>query len=298
MRALLCPGQGTQKAGMVTPWLDQRSLIDEMSEAADLDLIEFGCNADDATVTDTAIAQPLIVAVGLLSYAALTSPTVDVVAGHSVGELTALAVAGVITPAQAVRLAAVRGRAMADAAALERTSMSAVVGGDRAEVESAVTSAGAVLANYNSSRQVVAAGTLDQLATLAENPPARARVIPLSVAGAFHTRFMAPATDAVRAEIENYDPRDPQITLLTNRDGSAVRSGTEALANIVSQITSPVRWDLCQASLVSATALVEVAPGGVLTGLAKHELRGVPASAISGPDDIASALETLEVSDS
>lgn len=298
MRALLCPGQGTQKAGMVTPWLDQRSLIDEMSEAADLDLIEFGCNADDATVTDTAIAQPLIVAVGLLSYAALTSPTVDVVAGHSVGELTALAVAGVITPAQAVRLAAVRGRAMADAAALERTSMSAVVGGDRAEVESAVTSAGAVLANYNSSRQVVAAGTLDQLATLAENPPARARVIPLSVAGAFHTRFMAPATDAVRAEIENYDPRDPQITLLTNRDGSAVRSGTEALANIVSQITSPVRWDLCQASLVSATALVEVAPGGVLTGLAKHELRGVPASAISGPDDIASALETLEASDS
>lgn len=298
MRVLLCPGQGTQRAGMLSPWLDQRELIDRMSEAAGLDLVEYGCNADDETVTDTAIAQPLIVAVGILSNLALGSPEVDAVAGHSVGEITALQVAGVITAEQAVRLAAVRGRAMADAAALAETSMSAVVGGVREDVEAAIAASGASLANVNSARQVVAAGTVEQLAHLAENPPARARVIPLSVAGAFHTQFMAPAVDAVRAEIEGIDAAQPRCAIYSNRDGAALSSGAEALSRIVSQITSPVRWDLCQAafSSASATALVEAAPGGVLVGLAKHELRGVPAVAITSPDDLESARTLLEES--
>ncbi|SNU01363.1 [acyl-carrier-protein] S-malonyltransferase [Ruaniaceae bacterium KH17] len=294
MRALLCPGQGTQRSGMLEPWLEQRELIDRMSDAAGLDLVEYGCNADDATVTDTAIAQPLIVAVGILSNIALGAPAVDAVAGHSVGEITALQIAGVITAEQAVRLAAVRGQAMSDAAAQVQTSMSAVIGGDRTEVEAVIAASGAVLANINSAQQVVAAGTAEQLASLAENPPTRARVIPLTVAGAFHTQFMAPAVELVRAEIAQIQPADPICTVISNRDGAELRVGAEALSRIVSQITSPVHWDLCQATLSSAKALVEVAPGGVLVGLAKRELRGVPAVAITSPDDIPAAHTLLE----
>lgn len=294
MRALLCPGQGTQRSGMLEPWLEQRELIDRMSAVAGLDLVEYGCNADDATVTDTAIAQPLIVAVGILSNIALGAPAVDAVAGHSVGEITALQIAGVITAEQAVRLAAVRGQAMSDAAAQVQTSMSAVIGGERTEVEAAIAASGAVLANINSAQQVVAAGTAEQLARLAENPPTRARVIPLTVAGAFHTQFMAPAVELVRAEIAQIQPSDPLCTVISNRDGAELRDGAEALSRIVTQITSPVHWDLCQATLSSAKALVEVAPGGVLVGLAKRELRGVPAVAITNPDDIPAAHTLLE----
>lgn len=294
MRALLCPGQGTQSAGMLTPWLDQRTLIDEMSAAAEIDLIAYGCDSDDATVTATSIAQPLIVATGLLSYTALGSPRVEAVAGHSVGELTALAVAGVISIPAAVRLAAVRGRAMADAAARVETTMSAVVGGERDEVLAAIESVGAVAANMNSARQIVAAGTVEQLRTLAGNPPAKARVIPLAVAGAFHTEFMAPAVAAVDAEIATLTASDPHCTLVTNRDGGIVASGVTALSNIVAQITSPVRWDLCQETLSGAQRLVELAPGGVLTGLAKRQLRGIPAMAITHRDDIPSTREFLE----
>ncbi len=279
---------------MLSQWIQQRALIDSMSEAAELDIVAFGCDADDETVTDTAIAQPLIVAASLLSYAELGTPRVDVVAGHSVGELAALAVAGVITAPQAVRLAAVRGRAMAEAASREATSMSAIVGGARDDVDRAISASGAVAANFNSARQIVAAGTVAQLQALADDPPARARVIPLSVAGAFHTQFMAPAVPAVQREIDALEILDPQCTLLTNRDGTAVTSGAQALAYVVAQITSPVRWDLCQARLSAATAIVELAPGGVLTGLAKHELRGIPAIPITTPDDIPAARALLE----
>ena len=279
---------------MLATWLYQRSLLDAMSEAAELDLGALGCDADDETVTDTAIAQPLIVAAGLLSYAELGTPPVDVVAGHSVGELTALAVAGVITAPQAVRLAAVRGRAMATAASLEATSMAAIVGGARDDVERAIAASGAVVANVNSARQIVAAGTVAQLHALAENPPPRVRVIPLAVAGAFHTPFMALAVPAVQREIDTLEVRDPHCTLLTNRDGSAVTTGAEALAHVVAQITSPVRWDLCQARLSAAAAIVELAPGGVLTGLAKHELRGIPAVPLTSPEDIPAARTLLE----
>lgn len=279
---------------MLTPWLAQRDLVEEMSEAAGINLIEYGCEADDATVTDTAIAQPLIVAVGVLSHRALGWERLDAVAGHSVGEITALSVAGVLTPHQAVTLAAVRGRAMAEAASLVETSMSAIVGGERSDVESAVRDAGAVLANFNSARQVVAAGTPEQLAHLSANLPSKARVIPLPVAGAFHTDYMRPAVDAVRDQISRIEPRDPLFPVISNRDGAAITSGADALSRIVTQITAPVRWDLCQASLSNATALVEIAPAGVLVGLARHELRGVPAAGLTSPDDIAAARTLLK----
>lgn len=301
MRALLCPGQGSQSPGMLIPWIanpESLALVEQMSQASGVDLVHYGTEAGADAIKDTAVAQPLIVAAALVSHSALGSPAVDVVAGHSVGELAALALAGVISAPDAVTLAAVRGRAMADAAAATPTSMSAVVGGVRGDVEAAIAASGAVLANVNSAAQVVAAGTIDQMAALAEAPPARARVIPLAVAGAFHTEHMAPAVETVRAAVNALDPRDPQCTLLSNRDGVAVTSGADALERIVTQITSPVRWDLCQAALQGAGALVELAPGGVLTGLAKRELRGIPAQAITSLEDLPAASALLKGSDS
>jgi len=291
--AVLSPGQGSQTPGMLRPWLDDPALdtlVGEMSEAARLDLRTLGTTADAATITDTAVAQPLIVAASLVSFAAL-GVTTDVAAGHSVGELAALAVAGVVTPADAVALAGVRGRAMAEAASAVETGMSAVVGGSRDEVLDAISRAGAVVANVNSGGQVVAAGTPAQLAELAAAPPSRARVIPLAVAGAFHTSYMARAVDAVREAAAALEPHDPTATLLSNRDGAVVETGRDALDRIVSQITSPVRWDLCSERIAAlgVGGRVELCPGGVLTGLAKRELRGIPACAITSPDDLDAA---------
>lgn len=294
MLAIVSPGQGSQTPGMLSPWLEDPvlgDLLEGMSDAARIDLRALGTTADAETIKDTAVAQPLIVATALLSWAALDLPLPDVTAGHSVGELAALGLARVLSPHDAVALAGVRGRAMADAAALLPTGMSAVVGGDRAEVAAVIAATGAVLANVNSAAQVVAAGTPLQLAKLAENAPARARVIPLAVAGAFHTQHMAPAQEVVRAAVADLVPSDPATMLLSNRDGAPVSSGTDALQRIVSQITSPVRWDLCTAALQAAgvNALIELAPGGVLTGLAKRELRGVPAVAVTSPADLDAA---------
>lgn len=296
--AVLSPGQGSQTPGMLRPWLDDPALADllgEMSEAARLDLRSLGTTADAETIRDTAVAQPLIVAASLLSFTALGLRP-DVTAGHSVGEIAALAVAGVLGPRDAVALAATRGRAMADDAAATPTGMSAVVGGVREDVLAAIEQAGAAVANVNSATQVVAAGTPEQLDQLSGTAPARTRVIPLQVAGAFHTPFMARAQETVRAAAGELEPRDPSVPLLSNRDGAVVTSGRDALDRIVSQMTSPVRWDLCSARLGAdgVSGIVELCPGGVLTGLAKRELRGVPAIALNSPDDLEAARSVAE----
>lgn len=293
MLAVVSPGQGSQTPGMLIPWLADPALADlleQMSTAAHLDLRTLGSTADAETIRDTAVAQPLIVAASLLSWAALGLPA-DVAAGHSVGELAALAVAGVLSPQDAVALAATRGRAMADAATTIPTGMSAVVGGVREEVLAAIEKAGAVVANVNSATQVVAAGTPAQLAILAVNAPARARVVPLAVAGAFHTAYMAGAQEVVRRAVSDLAPAHPTMPLLSNRDGAVVTDGRDAVNRIVDQMTSPVRWDLCSEQLAASgvTGMVELAPGGVLTGLAKRELRGVPAVAVTSPDDLDAA---------
>ncbi|MGM0385618.1 MAG: ACP S-malonyltransferase [Actinomycetota bacterium] len=298
MLAVLSPGQGSQTPGMLQPWLDDPALADllgEFSEAARLDLRALGTTADAETIRDTAVAQPLIVAASLLAYSALAVRP-GVAAGHSVGELAALAVAGVLEPRDAVALASTRGRAMADDAATTPTGMSAVVGGVREDVLAAIEQAGAVAANVNSATQVVAAGTPEQLERLSELAPARSRVIPLQVAGAFHTPHMARAQEVVRAAAGELLPQDPAVPLLSNRDGEAATSGQDALDRIVSQMTSPVRWDLCSDRLATdgVTGIVELNPGGVLTGLAKRELRGVPAIALNSPVDLEAARAVAE----
>ncbi|MGZ9826795.1 ACP S-malonyltransferase [Tsukamurella ocularis] len=296
MIALLAPGQGSQKPGMLTAWLDQPSAVERLrawSEIAGLDLVRLGTIAEADEITDTAVTQPLVVAAALLAFEQMgTQPSDTVVAGHSVGELAAAAVAGVITADDAVRLAAIRGRAMAAACALVPTSMTAVLGGDEADVLATLESFDLIPANMNASGQIVAAGTVENLQKLADNAPEKARLRPLAVAGAFHTEFMAPAQEAVAAAAQTITPRDPQLTLLSNRDGQPVTSGAEALAAIVAQVTRPVRWDLCTATMREAevSMVVELPPAGALVGIAKRELKGVPQVAVKTPADLTELL--------
>ncbi|MFC4555262.1 ACP S-malonyltransferase [Georgenia faecalis] len=303
MLAVVCPGQGAQSPGMLSPWLElpgSAATLAGYSEAAGTDLTRLGTTADAATIRDTAVAQPLIVATSLLSLGAVLdgadpAAVAGVTAGHSVGELAAVAIAGVLPAADALRLVGERGRAMAEAAAATPTGMSAVVGGDPDDVGVVLARHGLTPANVNGGGQVVAAGTLEQLAALAADPPARARVIPLEVAGAFHTEHMAPAVERVRAVAASLSPAQPRVALLSNADGAAVTDGADALARIVAQVARPVRWDRCCDTMLAmgVTGVLELAPGGVLTGLARRTLKGVEALALKSPDDLDAARDLV-----
>lgn len=281
---------------MLVPWLESpgaRARLSQWSDAIGLDLERLGSTADAEEITDTAITQPLVVASALLAHEQLSAagqiPDSILTAGHSVGELAAAAIAGVITADEAVTLAAIRGREMARACALEATGMSAVLGGDEAEVLARLEELGLEPANRNAKGQIVAAGTLVALEKLADAPPEKARVRALPVAGAFHTRFMAPAQDAVAAAAADITPRDAVVPLLSNADGQTVADGAEVLSRLVTQVTNPVRWDLCSAALRAAAvaALVELPPAGTLVGIAKREMRGTPTLALKAPEDLA-----------
>ncbi|MGA7050638.1 MAG: ACP S-malonyltransferase [Mycobacterium sp.] len=296
MIALLAPGQGSQTEGMLSPWLALPGAADQIaswSKASGLDLARLGTTASTEEITDTAVAQPLIVAATLLAYQELTgrgllSGTELIVAGHSVGEIAAYAIAGVIAADDAVSLAATRGAEMAKACAAEPTGMSAVLGGDEADVLTRLDHLDLVAANRNAAGQIVAAGPLTALEKLAEDPPARARVRALGVAGAFHTRYMAPALEGYAAAAGAIPTAEPTATLLSNRDGQPVASAAAAMDTLVAQLTQPVRWDLCTATLRerNVTAIVEFPPAGTLTGIAKRELRGVTARAVKSPADL------------
>lgn len=268
------------------------------SEAAEVDLIAHGTESDADTIRDTRIAQPLIVAASIVAMTQLVQRagrTADGLAGHSVGEIAALNAAGVIDADSAMRLVGIRGRAMADAAAQTPTGMSAVLGGDADVVLALLSELGLTPANYNVAGQIVAAGELPALAELAERAPRGVRVMPLQVAGAFHTSYMAPAVATLRAAVDDVTPQNPTHTLWSNRDGAAVSSGQDALDRLVTQVSSPVRWDLCMESFTAAgiTGFIELAPAGALVGLAKRGLRGVPNVAVKTPEDLDAAAELL-----
>ncbi|MEV6660640.1 ACP S-malonyltransferase [Nocardia fluminea] len=299
MIALLTPGQGSQTPGMLTPWLALPGATDRLelwSKAAGLDLVRLGTTATAEEIVDTAVTQPLVVAAALLAFAEIAPgsiPADTVVAGHSVGEFAAAAVAGVITADEAVALAAIRGREMAKACALEPTGMSAVLGGDEATVLARLAELDLVPANRNAVGQIVAAGRLEALAELAANPPEKARVRALPVAGAFHTVFMAPAQEAVADAIAQISPSDPIPTLLSNFDGQPVTSGADAIEKLAAQVTRPVRWDLCNETIRAAavSAVVELPPAGTLVGIAKRELKGTPNLALKTPEDLPALAE-------
>ncbi|OLZ69456.1 ACP S-malonyltransferase [Streptomyces sp. IMTB 2501] len=302
MLVLVAPGQGAQTPGFLTPWLDLPGVQDRLrdwSAALDLDLLHYGTNADADEIRDTAIAQPLLVAAGLLSGAALgdiSGIAPAAVAGHSVGEITAAAFAGVLDDEDALRLVRRRGLAMADAAAITETGMSALLGGDRETSVAHLEKLGLTPANINGAGQIVAAGTLEQLAALNEDKPEGVRkVVALKVAGAFHTRHMAPAVETLAKAAAELTPADPTVRYISNRDGQAVATGAEVLERLVGQVANPVRWDLCMETFkeLGVTALIEVCPGGTLTGLAKRALPGVKTLALKTPDDLDAARELI-----
>jgi [acyl-carrier-protein] S-malonyltransferase len=300
---IVCPGQGSQTPGFLDPWLTESSYRDQLtriSDAVGIDLVAHGTVSDADTIRDTAVAQPLIVSAGLLTLSALFADgrrdKIGGIAGHSVGELTAAAGAGVLSETDAVAFVRERGAAMARAAAQARTGMSAVIGADETELLAELEKLGLSAANYNGGGQIVVAGELDALAALADEPPARARVIPLQVAGAFHTRFMAPAVPALEAFAATLTTNDPTMRLWTNRDGSEVTDGAAFLRLLVGQVSSPVRWDLDMRAFQEAgvTGIIEVAPAGALVGLAKRGLTGVSAVAVKTPDDLPAAFELID----
>ncbi|WP_067814289.1 ACP S-malonyltransferase [Actinomadura kijaniata] len=300
MILLASPGQGAQTPGFLNPWLEVPGVADRLawwSAVTGLDLVRYGTEADAEEIRDTAVAQPLLVAAALAAFEALyPEGRPDAVAGHSVGELAAAAIAGVLSPEAALVLVRERGRAMAEAAAVTETGMTAVLGGDPEEVLAVIGKHGLTPANVNGAGQVVAAGTTEQLAALADEPPAKARLRPLSVAGAFHTEHMAPAVATLERLVAGAPVADPAITLLSNRDGAAVGSGREYVNRLVSQVSSPVRWDLCMETMRGngVTAIIELPPAGTLVGLARRELKGVETLALKGPEDLDKARDLIK----
>jgi [acyl-carrier-protein] S-malonyltransferase len=310
--AVLAPGQGAQKPGMLTDWLDlpgAEPFFRWAGAIAGADLLELGTTGDAEAIKDTAVTQPLVVAMSLFvarELGGLPGPVTHaphagrdvVIAGHSVGELTAAALAGVLSVEAAIALTAVRGRAMAASCAQTPTGMSAVLGGDPDEVLAAIEKHGLTPANMNGAGQIVAAGPLDGLAALKDDAPAKARIMPLSVAGAFHTEYMASAREELESLVGGLRPAAPSRLLLSNADGAAVASGTEALSRLVSQVTSPVRFDACLATMreLGVTAVLELPPAGALAGLAKREWKGagIEILALSGPADLDRARELID----
>ncbi|MES5821399.1 ACP S-malonyltransferase [Streptomyces sp. RG80] len=299
MLVLVAPGQGAQTPGFLTPWLELPGAADRVaawSDAIGLDLAHFGTQADADEIRDTSVAQPLLVAAGILSASALGAVTPGAVAGHSVGEITAAAFAGVLDDTAALTLVRKRGLAMAEAAAITATGMSALLGGDPEVSVAHLEKLGLTPANVNGAGQIVAAGTLEQLAVLNEDKPEGVRkVVPLKVAGAFHTHHMAPAVDALAKAAADLTPGDPTLTYVSNKDGQTVATGAEVLERLVGQVANPVRWDLCMETFkeLGVTALIEVCPGGTLTGLAKRALPGVKTLALKSPDDLDAARELI-----
>jgi len=291
---LVAPGQGAQTPGFLTPWLDLPGAADRIaawSDAIGLDLAHYGTKADADEIRDTAVAQPLLVAAGLLSADALGAVRPGAVAGHSVGEITAAVLANVIEDAAALGFVRTRGLAMAEAAAVTETGMAAVLGGDPEQVVAHLEKLGLTPANVNGAGQIVAAGTAEQLAALAEDKPEKARVIALKVAGAFHTRHMAPAIATLQEAAADLTVSDPVLPYVSNKDGRTVSTGDEVIARLVGQVANPVRWDLCMETFKEqgVTGLIEVCPGGTLTGLAKRALPGVQTLALKTPDDLDAA---------
>lgn len=304
MLAIVCPGQGSQTPGFLSPWLEVeafRQSIEDQQNTSGLNLIEHGTNSDADTIRDTAVAQPLIVSAGVASLSALfgdagaVNKSVAGVAGHSVGEITAAVATGIFTPAQGIAFVKARSIAMAKAASAEPTSMAAILGGDQQVVEERLAELGLEPANYNGGGQIVAAGSSEAIAALIAEGPAGSRVIQLQVAGAFHTRYMRPAVSELEDFAATMQVNDPKRYLWSNAGGKLIKTGSEYVSLLVQQVASPVRWDLTMAAMVEAgiTAIIEVCPGGTLTGLAKRSMPGVETLALKTPDQLDAALSLI-----
>ena len=299
MLVILAPGQGSQKPGFMNTWLElplYRSKLEEFSDAISLDLIKHGTLSDEETIRDTAIAQPLIVSASIASSLLLDTVNLSGVAGHSVGEVAAAAISGVISNTDAMKLVNIRAQAMAKAAASsEVTSMAAVLGGEQEVVLARLAELGLSAANYNGAGQIVAAGSKAGIDKLVAEGPQGSKVIPLSVAGAFHTSYMLPAVSQLESFTSTLTVSNPGINLWSNQNGQQVSDGQEFIQLLVGQIANSVRWDLCMDAMVKAgvTAVIEVSPAGTLAGLAKRGMPGAEIVALKEPKDLEAAQDLL-----
>ena len=296
MLAIIAPGQGSQTPGMLNSWIADpllKELLISWSDAIGLDLVHLGTVADADEIKDTANAQPLIVATSLLGAHALGIKKFAVTSGHSVGELAAAALSGAISEADALRIVRARGIEMAKAASARPAGMSAILGGDRKEVLFAITIRKLVAANDNGAGQIVAAGDLKALAELAENPPTGVRVRALAVAGAFHTGYMQPAVEPLRALVSSIPTHDVSNQVISNKDGRVIAGAHEVLDRIVDQIANPVRWDLCMETMktMGVTGVIELPPAGTLVGLLKRAASEIETFALKSADDLDAARE-------
>ena len=304
MLAIVTPGQGSQTPGFLTPWIEHFAqfgpqipeMVSHWSQICGVDLNHLGTDADADEIRDTANAQPLLLLGALTGAGALfagNDEAISVVAGHSVGEIAAATFAKILNADDAFKLVSTRGREMAKAAAISKTGMSAVLGGDRQTVVNHLISLGLTPANENGAGQIVAAGSLEALSALSENPPEGARVRPLQVAGAFHTSAMAPAVETLAALAASTEANDPSIRILSNKEGAEIKNGREFLDRIVGQIAGPVRWDLCMETLsaMGVTGVIEMPPAGTLVGLIKRAHPEIETFALKTPDDLAAARE-------
>jgi [acyl-carrier-protein] S-malonyltransferase len=305
MIVIVCPGQGSQTPDFFTPWLELpsfRKSIEAMQDASGVDLITHGTTSDAETIRDTSIAQPLIVAAGVATMSALLNGKtlkelgIAGISGHSVGEITAAVGAGIFDAETGIGFVNTRGQAMAKAAALEPTSMAAIIGGEQSEIEVKLAALDLEPANYNGAGQIVAAGQAQKISDLQADPPAGARVIPLQVAGAFHTRFMQPAVQVLSDYSKGISANDPELTLWSNQQGQVVTSGHDFIQLMVSQISSPVRWDYCMKAMLDAgvSAMIELSPAGTLVGLAKRAMPGVETLAVKTPENLEQALSLID----
>ena len=298
----MTPGQGSQTSGMYSTWITDaanKELIAKYSELIDLDLFHYGTSATQVEITATNIAQPLLTALAFMSFSKLevNSNSNYIYSGHSVGEFSAASLAGFYSDETAMKLVNVRGKAMAEAAAANNaTGMSAVLGGDKSEVIKHIEQFDLVPANVNSNGQIVASGLLSNLEKLSENPPASTKVRKLEVAGAFHSQFMKSAESELEKEFAQVEVTDSNSSFISNKDGQIIKDSSELKNRLITQITSPVRWDLCQAKMIElgVTGMLELAPAGVLTGIAKREMPGVELFAIKSPEDIPGAQDFID----
>jgi [acyl-carrier-protein] S-malonyltransferase len=304
MIVIVAPGQGSQTPGFLSPWLEVPAFADAMAsmqEESGIDLIGHGTMSDADTIRDTAVAQPLIVSSGVAALSALfgdstlSAAGISGVAGHSVGEITAAVASGIFDSNQGIKFVRERGSAMARAAALEPTSMAAVIGGEQEVVEARLAELGLTPANYNGGGQIVAAGSQQAIAELQAHGPAGSRVIPLQVAGAFHTSYMSPAVASLESFSSSMQVNDPQVSIWSNNAGQQITSGAEFLKLLVNQVSSSVRWDLCMEAMIAAgvTALIELPPAGTLVGLAKRSMPGIETLAVKTPENLDAALSLI-----
>ena len=303
MLALVAPGQGSQSVGMLAPWVvdsKTKDLVQSWSKLVSVDLLKLGQFGTTDEIKSTDIAQLLIFVTSILSSLDLDlrneKDSSIIYAGHSVGEFAAYSLAGAFEVDQALRLVAKRGQAMLAATKVfTKTGMSAILGGSKEEVVSYLSELELIAANINSNSQIIAAGTLENLDRLAETPLKGTRIRPLEVSAAFHTKFMEPAVSQFTEIFKVISVKSPRQIVLSNKNGERVLNSTDITENLIQQLISPVRWDLCQAKMVElgVTGMLELAPGGTLCGIAKKEIPNVETFAIKSPEDIQGANEFI-----